>query len=186
MSDYTQAPATKLLASHCCICGRPLLDARSVELGIGPECGELLHFASDIGEGQREVGNQLVHAASVFATQGRIGKVRECARALAAVGLIGLADALDKRFADAERKARVEVQELDGMIRVRAPFKRSCKAEYLAALRAVPGRRWVMEHEVNEFPVSSKPQVLALLSRFYAGEYGLGPKGVFRVPEEVK
>lgn len=35
---YENAPATKLLATHCCCCARPLVDAKSVELGIGPEC----------------------------------------------------------------------------------------------------------------------------------------------------
>jgi hypothetical protein len=37
-SSYVNAPATKMLASHCAVCGRPLCDATSVELGIGPIC----------------------------------------------------------------------------------------------------------------------------------------------------
>lgn len=37
MSDYENAPAAAMLATHCC-CGRPLLDAVSVEAGIGPDC----------------------------------------------------------------------------------------------------------------------------------------------------
>ena len=35
---YEAAPATTLLASHCAVCARPLLDAESVEAGIGPDC----------------------------------------------------------------------------------------------------------------------------------------------------
>lgn len=35
---YEQAPATKLLAQHCCHCGKELLDADSVQAGMGPTC----------------------------------------------------------------------------------------------------------------------------------------------------
>lgn len=42
---YENAPATKLLATHCCCCARPLVDAKSVELGIGPECRKRHGFA---------------------------------------------------------------------------------------------------------------------------------------------
>jgi hypothetical protein len=36
--SYENAPATEMLATHCAICSRPLLDAVSVEIGIGPVC----------------------------------------------------------------------------------------------------------------------------------------------------
>lgn len=36
--SYENAPATKMLATHCACCARPLVDAESVELGIGPDC----------------------------------------------------------------------------------------------------------------------------------------------------
>ena len=36
--DYTNAPATALVATHCALCGRALLDAASVESGMGPTC----------------------------------------------------------------------------------------------------------------------------------------------------
>lgn len=37
---YEAAPSTRLLATHCAICNRPLRDAESVERGIGPDCAE--------------------------------------------------------------------------------------------------------------------------------------------------
>lgn len=36
--SYESAPATKMLATHCACCARPLVDAVSVEAGVGPEC----------------------------------------------------------------------------------------------------------------------------------------------------
>lgn len=38
MSGYEEAPGTELVATHCAICGRPLLEADSVQCGIGPIC----------------------------------------------------------------------------------------------------------------------------------------------------
>ena len=35
---YETALATGLLATNCCVCGRPLLDADSVQRGYGPDC----------------------------------------------------------------------------------------------------------------------------------------------------
>lgn len=37
---WENALSTKLLATHCVFCGRPLRDPQSVERGWGPECGE--------------------------------------------------------------------------------------------------------------------------------------------------
>ncbi len=38
--SHENSPACELVATHCCICNRPLTDALSVELGIGPVCRE--------------------------------------------------------------------------------------------------------------------------------------------------
>lgn len=38
MSNYENAPGTVLVATNCACCARPLLDAVSVETGVGPEC----------------------------------------------------------------------------------------------------------------------------------------------------
>lgn len=37
MNTYENAPATKMLATNCVVCGRALVDAVSVEMGIGPD-----------------------------------------------------------------------------------------------------------------------------------------------------
>jgi hypothetical protein len=37
---YEDAPSTKMIATNCAICSRPLCDAVSVERGTGPECAK--------------------------------------------------------------------------------------------------------------------------------------------------
>lgn len=41
-TGYENAPATQLIAVHCCACSLPLVDSDSVELGIGPVCRKKL------------------------------------------------------------------------------------------------------------------------------------------------
>ena len=36
--SYLNAPGTKLIATRCACCARPLLDSQSVEIGMGPTC----------------------------------------------------------------------------------------------------------------------------------------------------
>ena len=43
--SYENAPATKMLATYCACCARPLLDAESVEVGMGPVCRKTHGFA---------------------------------------------------------------------------------------------------------------------------------------------
>jgi hypothetical protein len=46
---YEQALSTKLLATHCIFCGRPLRDPQSVQRGYGPDCAE--KYAQDFTHG---------------------------------------------------------------------------------------------------------------------------------------
>jgi gamma-glutamylaminecyclotransferase len=55
MNGYENAPATRLLATSCACCGRALLDAISVEAGIGPDCREKYGYGE--AQGRRERGN---------------------------------------------------------------------------------------------------------------------------------
>jgi hypothetical protein len=38
MNSYINAAATKFIATHCACCGKPLVDADSVQAGVGPDC----------------------------------------------------------------------------------------------------------------------------------------------------
>lgn len=53
--SYENAPQTKLLATDCAVCSRPLCDAKSVELGIGPECRKKYGFEMDCTE-EEQIG----------------------------------------------------------------------------------------------------------------------------------
>src|SRR5687767_11998091 len=87
---YENAPATRLLATRCACCHRALVDAESVERGVGPDCAkrygyglaqgpaDLTLAAADLAAGgwsneritallatpERDMANALVHAVA--------------------------------------------------------------------------------------------------------------------------
>jgi hypothetical protein len=181
MNGYENAPATKMLATNCVVCGRPLVDAISVEMGIGPECRK--EYDGGIAPAVREEANKIVHDAAMSAGIGRVEEVLAAAAKIEALGLSVLADKMRRRFKNAERLAEIEIEEKDGKYRVITPYRRKESEAFVAAWRAVPGRRW--ENGANVVPVESKKALWAVLCRFFGGRYAKGPKGVFRIPEAV-
>ena len=89
--DYTQAPATIMLATNCVCCGRALVDACSVELGSGPECRSGIYPEGGDDE-DRKVANKLVFDAAVLAQNGHAQKVVDLADAIRKLGFEELAD----------------------------------------------------------------------------------------------
>lgn len=63
MSTYENAPSTKMLATHCCACGRALRDAVSVEAGMGPDCRERHGYGEPQAPADWDVAEQVMLAA---------------------------------------------------------------------------------------------------------------------------
>jgi exodeoxyribonuclease-5 len=63
--SYAESPAAQLVASHCAACNRPLVDAVSVELGMGPECRARLTADLGVTPEARAEANAIVHAVAI-------------------------------------------------------------------------------------------------------------------------
>jgi len=63
--SYEDAPSTRLLATQCAMCGRPLRDAVSIERGVGPDCAEKFGYAEAQGAPQWSRAAALLAAAGV-------------------------------------------------------------------------------------------------------------------------
>jgi len=127
MSNYLNSPSTRLLATNCVCCGRALVDACSVELGIGPEC-RLGIFPEGIDDCDRKIANEHVHAAAIAAQNGQVQKVVEIAGLIRELGFVELADKVERRFAEgvvkAERNADIVIEEEDGYMLIATPYRR--------------------------------------------------------------
>ena len=177
--SYENAVATKLLATNCVCCGRPLVDATSVSLGIGPECRA--GFDGGIPDEKRETANGFVYRAAIAAQEGRIYEVLALADSIKELGLVTLADKVRQRFNEAAVKADITIEEKDGYYIVDTPFRRKDSDAFINAWRNVPGRRW--REGKNVVPVASGKELYALLKRFFGGRFARGPKGAFRIPK---
>jgi hypothetical protein len=163
-TTYENAPATSMLATHCAACGRPLLDAESVELGIGPICRERFGFdaaerPADWGRvaelaldgawpaDSRNWANALVHRIAIEQRGPGVPKYIACIDAL---GFRKLARRI------AERVATIIVVDVEGeSLLVKTPFS----VEFNEAVRAVRGQRFDNARKVRVVPASSRTEL---------------------------
>jgi len=197
--SYETAPATVMLATNCACCGKELVDADSVEAGMGPVCRkrhgyakpdaapdwvavgaalppELRQVVLDLEYGfdaddPRRVANRIVHR---IACDQYGPSVNALTNALRALGFQKLADRIENRV------VAVRIERDGDRLVVFAPFRE----ELVPAWRNVPGRRWdktVGKKGANTFPASSGSHVWTFLRKHFAGCTGSGPKGLFTI-----
>lgn len=165
--SHDNAPATKLVATHCAICGRPLLDAESLVLGVGPVC-----VKRDLPQEQDEErvkANELIYQIAALQKSDWL-RVRTLLVALHALPRYGtLARKIQDRL---QPKAQLSLKAVGQELHLYAPYK----AETLADLRAIAGRRFVRGVDAkgkevcyNAVPRSQKRALWTLLQRHYSG-----------------
>lgn len=188
---YENAPATRMLATQCAVCRRPLVDAKSVELGIGPDCRRKYGFDENVSEQARQEANKIVHG---IACEGGGLKVAEGTVRLRELGFLKLAAIIMKRACP------VRIEQANDLLLVWAPF--SDLATNL--FRGISGRKWhgkdcqeqaqlrgrtcsccaglePKERKFNSFPVAQKEPLFKALVRAYNGQVAMGPKGAFKI-----
>lgn len=188
MAAHENAPSTIMLATHCAACGRPLCDAISVEMGIGPVCRKRLGLLDEtFSEEARKEANAIVHWTAVLQTEEAFIKAHA---ELSALGFHELADKIYSR-SHASKAAALEASpdvagpvvytlEKGSWLYLWTPFQESA----VDALRQLRGRRWVPENNCNAFPLTMKRQVWSFLKKFFPGEKGMGDNGEFTIPGE--
>ncbi len=167
---YENAPATRMLATNCACCARPLCDSVSVESGIGPDCRRKHGYNLDVPPAVRDEANQLVHDVAVqqegLAVAQAVARLRE-------LGFERLAAVIAKRAC----RVRIREGEHEGRagVFVASPYSEDATAGF----RAISGRRWVSESKENFFPAHERRRLWIVLARAYRGETAIGPKGPF-------
>lgn len=160
-SGYENAPATQMLATHCAACGRPLVDAVSVESGMGPDCRE--KYGKWPAEVDRATINKLVHdiALDQFCSP-------EQAKALHDLGATRIAARVAERFATV-------LVEKDGEEAL-AVWTPKFNEDVVAAMKRVP-RQWDAKRKVYIVQGGFRDVLWRALRTL--GGWGYGPKGPF-------
>ncbi len=173
---YENAPATKLVATHCCVCGRALLDAVSVQRGIGSICAENggLDIPSVLVE-TRSAANQIVHAIACEPTPAVA--VPGCLK-LRALGFGVLADVIMKRVCNQLTGIVVCIDHAqpDPDYAVVWPYR----PEVTQDKRAYGGH-WDPVRHVNVWSRARRGDLWAFLQKWFSGVEATGPNGRFVV-----
>lgn len=170
--SYENAPSTILLATHCAVCARPLRDAKSVEIGMGPDCRAKYGFDVEIDAESRAVANHLIQelACERGASNPRSVWIMETIMAIANLGLIRLAEILGDRIAP------VKISKVGAdRVGVDTPYSE----EIVNALRNVPGRYWDRELKLNTYPDQReiKGALWSMIKRVFPGAIVRLPSG---------
>lgn len=190
----------QILATHCCVCSMGLLDAKSVEFGMGPTCRkrygnpqietteEMLrvaigHMAASGLPAQvlteavrhkhdaRKVCNLLVRWASAHYTDKKV--VLSCTPIIRALGYLHLADRLE------DDRTSHKVKTVGGVIEVTTPYEPIIVSAFRQVQGGCPVRDGKGRFRCWTFPVAQRPTVLAILGTYYGGQEAVGDEGVF-------
>lgn len=179
--SYETAPATEMLATQCACCGRPLVDAISVETGIGPHCRAKHGYGESSGEpdwsvalshlgavpdGAGEVWGVDAHrAANVIvheiACRQNGERSRSLVCALSALGFSRLASRCAERAGTV-----VHVIPEGNDLLIKGPYSEL----FIEAVRRVPGRRWDPLAKANRVPATQRRALWTALVQGYPPE----------------
>jgi len=166
--SYEQAPATTMLATHCCVCNRPLCDSISVEVGMGPTCRERHGYDAELCEldvQTQKVANQIIHKCAVHRDDEQVRA--ECCATLRLLGFRKLPDRIQYRGKDAPKRRPVVVRRSSkgtGYY-VSTPYVPAATE----AWRGIAGRRWDSTTKENFVPNVARHQLWQLLCDHYPG-----------------
>ncbi len=144
--SYEDAPATKMLAAFCAMCARELLDAQSVEAGVGPVCRAKYGIADTLDEDDRKLANNLIHM--IACEQSDTTAVRGALKALDRLGCANIVDRISKRIYGDPIKAWVE----NGRLVLKAPYD----PDFNRLVQRISSRRWDREIRANTFDLVSR------------------------------
>jgi hypothetical protein len=180
-----------MIASNCACCGRPLVDAKSVECGVGPECrkrhgfGEAQHspdFAAarvHIPEIAGETEADAHKAANVLVYQIALDQAGErvlaCVLACAALGYETLAARVAERVSG---KLSVLADGTDLLVRT--------GYSELAVVMYRPLGRWDKEAKAWRIPAARRGELWASLKVLYGGRLLKTDKGIVKIPIDTK
>ena len=160
---YEDSRACKMLATHCACCSKPLVDAESVNTGMGPICRDKHGYADGPNE-NRVRANKLVYEIAALQNGDAVAaKVKE----LHELGFTKLANRIVARLSNI---IRIEKQAKEWW--VWAPFRSGLT---FAWNNEVPGSVWDRQLKLRRVPLKAGGALRAfLLKHLLLQLYNLG------------
>jgi hypothetical protein len=169
LGTYGVENMDNIIATNCAVCKRTLVDAVSVEMGIGPHCRKKYMPPSDALLEHRDTANKLVYEASHSTRERRSAIAKE----LISLGFKDVGVAI-------RGKAKIVIKGTGGgWLLVKAPYT----PDFAAAMARIrySARSWNQKKKAWAFHKAVKADVWGALLACYEGQLALGPKGYFMV-----
>jgi len=182
MSGYENAPATQMIATNCACCGKALVDAISVQTGVGPECRKRHGYNIAVPEAVRQAANKAIYQIAIaVSTDSVTATTVALAASLTDLGFPKIAEIISRRL------TTVSIEEVDGTYQVRVPFSPDFNAASWTPgrkglkLPAAEGKK--RQPFVWRFPrtAAARKVLWTALAKAFPGALGIGPKGAFTV-----
>jgi hypothetical protein len=170
---YETAPATEMLATNCACCGKELVDAESVQAGMGPECRKKHALPNTLIDEDRQKANKLVYLIA----KDQYGL--DVDKAIAELKALGC-DKIVKRIQDrvyGKKRVVVTVHEDEEAKENRFDLKSPYDDDFVYRVKKVQGRKWDGDKKVNHFPIEAWARVWDLIADCYAGKMAVFPTG---------
>lgn len=168
--SYEDAKSTKMLATHCFACRRPLRDSMSVEIGMGPVCrGKAGYDEVGCTLEQRQRANALIHKVALNQTDKAV--IKQCCVELMALKFRGVAEVVASRLGVTVKDGP------EGRFTLRVPFT----WDWVRESGSIPGKHYNRKTKAETYPNEQKGRVYAALVKHFPGVVGMGPKGFFVV-----
>jgi hypothetical protein len=170
---YETAPGTKMLATYCACCGKELLDADSVQAGMGPTCRQKHGVPNTLDDITRARANKLVYTIALDQFGPEVDK------AIAELKTLGC-DKLVKRIENrvyGKKRIVITVREDETATENRFNVASPYSDDFVYRVKKVRGRRWDGDNKVNHFPIEAWDRVWELIGDCYNGKLMIAPTG---------
>lgn len=175
LAGYEDSKQAKLLATNCAKCARPLVDALSVQSGLGPECRKKYGVSPSCTDEQREEANKLIYLVACEQTGIDVAKA---AHRLRQLGFDKLAEVVEERVAD------VFIYDTGQGYKVTWVWDDMTQQQRADDFKRIPGRRWLKPDTGEKLwavPYASKEHLWKWVQKHFPCRVVIGPKGPFTV-----
>lgn len=183
---YENSAACKQMATHCCACGKPLVDAKSVETGMGPICRKKYGFNIEVSEDARVRANAIIYQLALAVSTGAV--TLETLQLTTELGELGFPLIRDIFLYNCA-PVTIDVREHNDDLRyfVRTPYSPEfnasswVKGRYGTKVEAVSTSKKKVFHWVFPHTEEARERIFHALVAHFEGVMARGPLGPFTI-----
>lgn len=195
--SYLNSPSIEIVATKCFLCNRPLLDANSVESGIGPICKKKIGYFDENSQddykyeniGISEIDNAVLEKLSINDCRGAVNSlINFCSRCIKDKELIiKIVKQIDNLgYKELSKKifyyiCDIIIEQDNDLLYISYPKDR--RMDWVINKN---NGKWDSKLEKYIINKNNKKRIWGAFKKFFPGSFCIGPKGVFKICQQNK